>query len=127
MVTAVKALGALGPQSLPLLMNRFGAKVTPLAMWVFHARLFARKHLGLSRIVSVRLSPFVGAKISRDQAVFRIIDLGDRSKPILPAVVSLAKSDSDAGVRSSALQVLHRLDPADYNRLANTPVNRQSR
>jgi hypothetical protein len=126
MVTAVNALSALGPQSLPLLVERLRCKVTRPAMWLFEARLFARKYLGLSGIVSLPPPPFFAARISRDQAIFAIIDLGDRSKPILPAVVSLAKNDSDAGVRASALQVLHHLDPADYYRLASAPVGQRS-
>ncbi len=127
MVAAVKALGAFGTQSLQLLVRRLETKVTRLGMWLFQARLFARNKLGLRGIVRLPPPPGYAATISRRQAVFAIIDLGDRSKPILPAVVSLAKKDSDPRVRASALEVLRRLDPAEYYRLASAPAYRQAR
>jgi hypothetical protein len=111
MVMAVKALDASGGQSLPMLVRRLDSKITRQATWLFQARLAARK-FGLCSMVTLPPPPAIASMICRNQAAFAIVDLGDRSKPILPAVATLAKNDSDPAVRASALEVLRRLAPA---------------
>jgi HEAT repeat protein len=90
-------------------------------MRLYKARLFARS-CGLSWIVSMRPHPSYAALICRNQALFAVVDLGDNCKPILPALVSLAKTDSDPGVRASALEALRRLSAADYSQI-NSQTN----
>jgi hypothetical protein len=76
-----------------------------------------RTRLHLRRNVQPALPPWLEVQIKRGQSVTALLQLGDTAKPVLPQVLTLAKSDPEPGVRASALEVLRRLSPGDYVQL----------
>jgi hypothetical protein len=112
-----KAVEALGAQCLPTLLHRLQTRDNAITGWKRRARGWA-VILHLMRQGSLASLP---ADVKRGQAVLALVQLGDVAKPILPDVVSLAKSDPDPGVRASALEVVRRLSPGDHSIIRRSP------
>lgn len=108
---ALFAVLAVGHKSLPTLLHRLQARdkddaitraVRAMRQWAI------KQHL-------MRAGPAPPPPdVRRGQAALAIVRLGDIAKPLLPAIVRLAKAHPDPGVRASALDVLRCLASADY-------------
>jgi len=50
----------------------------------------------------------------RGQAADAFLLLGDTARPVLPDLIQIAKTDTDPGVRATALEVVWHLSPVDW-------------
>ena len=110
--SAEAAIEALRSRSLPTLLRWLQMRDT----------LFGSLRENLSRVgVRCHFLKRVwhqSAERQRGRAVTALVILGSTSNSTLPEILRLARTDPDPGIRTSALEVLRRLSPADYVRVA---------
>jgi hypothetical protein len=97
-----EAVRALGPSCLPTLIQQLRVR-------------HDLRHTFCEWLIRLGLSDrYLSPDRARGQAIFGFFLLGDEARPAMPAVVHIARTDTDPDVRSAALAVLRELSPDDF-------------